>query len=342
MTPNVGTAAHGSYENQPLCPICQETLFGTPLEDVDPDQPIAPAICPECKGSGFVGSSVPCGFCGGSGTLPGNSSTSRTKFLTPDDLPPQEAQFIEEFLPLLKFAPATALDWGTAPADFIGDYHPPREVRPLADAGSYISVNVPKGETTGHIYEVVVERENLTTLPDSIRNLTYLEILTLRDCPLHEIPPPIQFLRQIKRLAVSRSQISVLSDWLATLTELRVLDLSGNSLAEVPDFIGDLINLERLDLSHNKLTALPQCLFRLKLEHLNIRGNKFHDFPYELGLLKSLDTLEVSLPEAPFQWGAPAVLVDYIIRGTLQGKVLKRFQASCRDHLSTWQQKYIS
>src|SRR5665647_343915 len=70
---------------------------------------------------------------------------------------------------------------------------------------------------------------NLTTLPDSIGQLTLLQ-----------------------KLDVSGNQLTTLPDSIGQLTQLRELNVSHNQLTSLPDSIGYLTQLQKLDVDNNQ------------------------------------------------------------------------------------------
>ena len=105
-----------------------------------------------------------------------------------------------------------------------------------------------------------VNRNRLTTLPESIGQLTQLQELHLAYNLLTELPESI-----------------------GQLTQLRHLDLSGNELTTLPESIGQLTQLQELGLSRNQLDSLPESLRKLRsLKRLWLRGNDKLDLPWEV------------------------------------------------------------
>ncbi len=94
--------------------------------------------------------------------------------------------------------------------------------------------------------------QSLTTIPDSIRNLTNLTYLNLYDNKLTSIP-----------------------EWIGNLTNLTTLDLRRNNLKSITGWIGNLTNLEYLHLAYNQLTGtIPSEIGNLTLlTSLHLEGN---------------------------------------------------------------------
>ncbi|HEX8472611.1 MAG TPA: leucine-rich repeat domain-containing protein, partial [Pyrinomonadaceae bacterium] len=102
--------------------------------------------------------------------------------------------------------------------------------------------------------------EKLTELPESICNLTQLQVLDLSGNRLTSLPESIY-----------------------QLTQLQDLVLSGNRLASLPESIGWMTELKRLYLDYNQLIALPESLKNLKsLKRLYLHGNNALHLPAEV------------------------------------------------------------
>lgn len=92
----------------------------------------------------------------------------------------------------------------------------------------------------------------LTALPDQIRELTTLQSLVLESNPITRLP-----------------------DALCELTGLRELSLQDTPITELPVDIGRLTSLRFLSLeSCKQLTRLPESLFALPLETLSLHGTR--------------------------------------------------------------------
>src|SRR5690606_23043948 len=98
---------------------------------------------------------------------------------------------------------------------------------------------------------------HLTRLPDSIGNLSNLNLLSLSENQLTSLPDSMGNLRSLERLAVYDNQLTGLPATFGSLTELRRLNLHENQLTSVFGEIGNLTNLEFLDLHANPDLAGP-------------------------------------------------------------------------------------
>jgi leucine-rich repeat protein SHOC2 len=108
--------------------------------------------------------------------------------------------------------------------------------------------------------------KEITNLPESIGNLTYLTRLNLGFNHLDRVP-----------------------ESLFKLINLIELNLKSNQLNSLPENIGNLDRLIELDLSFNQIASLPASFHRLtKLVELNLAGNPLTD----LSILQNLPKLK--------------------------------------------------
>ena len=108
---------------------------------------------------------------------------------------------------------------------------------------------------SGDIYGRIVEFHynsyeetipNLTSIPESIRNLTGLKSLELYSNPLTTFPESILRIDNLEELILYNNQFTSLSDSIGDLSNLKKLIISNNQLTSLPESIGDLSNLEEL------------------------------------------------------------------------------------------------
>ncbi|MHA2346780.1 MAG: leucine-rich repeat domain-containing protein [Candidatus Hodarchaeales archaeon] len=103
----------------------------------------------------------------------------------------------------------------------------------------------------------------LTSLPESIGQLTQLTSLDLRDNQLSSLPVSIGQLTQLRHLDLRDNQLTSLPVSIGQLTQLRHLDLRDNQLTSLPESIGQLMQLVSLNLRENQLTNLPDSIGQL-------------------------------------------------------------------------------
>lgn len=145
---------------------------------------------------------------------------------------------------------------------------------------------------------------DLTRLPASLGQLTWLRSLDISETQLTKLPDSLSKLTELKELNLAGNQLTTLES-LGQLTSLEALDLGGNELATVPESLGKLSQLRTLYLLCNKLTTLPESLGQLtRLQSLHFDENRLTSLPESLGRLTQLQLLNVthnqltSLPES--------------------------------------------
>ena len=75
-----------------------------------------------------------------------------------------------------------------------------------------------------------MEKNLLTSLPESIGKLKKLQIIELRDNELETLPESIGSLNKLANLFLNNNNLKVLPKSLANLTNLTRLELSGNNI----------------------------------------------------------------------------------------------------------------
>ena len=140
--------------------------------------------------------------------------------------------------------------------------------------------------------ELNLSSNNLTSLPESIGNLTNLKGLDLGWNKLTSLKG-IEKLTNLERLDLGRNELTSLKG-IEKLTNLERLDLGDNELEILPDWIGNLKNLRGLNLSSNNLTSLPESIGNLtNLKGLDLMYNELTDLPESIGNLTKLEGLDL-------------------------------------------------
>jgi hypothetical protein len=118
----------------------------------------------------------------------------------------------------------------------------------------------------------------LTTLPESIGQLTSLMALTIGQNRLTALPESIGNLTSLKHLLAGDNQLTCLPKSMAHLQKMEELTLSRNQLTLLPEFIGQFNQLQSLFVNDNYLTAIPKSIAVLpSLHDLTTQGNKIID-----------------------------------------------------------------
>jgi hypothetical protein len=139
--------------------------------------------------------------------------------------------------------------------------------------------------------ELDLSSNNLTSLPESIGNLTNLKGLDLGWNKLTSLKG-IEKLTNLERLDLGRNGLTSLKG-IEKLTNLERLDLGDNKLTSI-EGIGNLTNLEWLSLPSNNLTSLPESIGNLtNLKGLDLMYNELTDLPESIGNLTKLEGLDL-------------------------------------------------
>ena len=134
----------------------------------------------------------------------------------------------------------------------------------------------------------------LTSLPDSIGQLTKLESLFIINNQLTSVPDSIKLLTSLDALSFGRNHLTSIPDSIGQLTNLKELYLYNNQLTTIPDTIGQLTALKILYLSNNELISLPESIGDLTaLEKLYANNNQFSSIPWTIRKLTALKELNI-------------------------------------------------
>ncbi len=147
--------------------------------------------------------------------------------------------------------------------------------------------------------------------------------LHLSDLALTTLPDSIADLTRLRRLNLANNRLSALPEGIAALTNLESLLLFNNQLRTLPDWIANLTQLQWLDLASNQLAALPEALAGIgSLNQLYLQGNNSLGIPPEILGMSRLDAFFHGKPAA-----APTSILDYYFstRGG-QGRALRELK----------------
>lgn len=157
----------------------------------------------------------------------------------------------------------------------------------------------------GCLMELDLSKQQLSTLPNTIGQLTTLSSLDLHYNRLASFPVSIAQLTRLTKLDLHDNQLRSISESIGQLVSLTSLDLWDNQLASLPVSIGQLTKLASLNLGKNKFASVPESLgLHTRLEWLNLGKNQLTSLPRSIGQLTSLMVLRVeknklaTLPES--------------------------------------------
>jgi Leucine-rich repeat (LRR) protein len=138
-----------------------------------------------------------------------------------------------------------------------------------------------------------IQQTGISTLPDSMVELSGLREWELIDSPLQGLPPWLSALRHLERLAIEFESADMLPS-LIGMDALADLDVRCGALTDWPEDWCRLPALTRLTV-RGHLTALPPAFAQLdSLMHLELNHHPFDTFPAPLLPLKNLQSLRLS------------------------------------------------
>ena len=180
-------------------------------------------------------------------------------------------------------------------------YVPTDEEKKELDACDYLRIN-----------------DKISTIPESIGNLTNLKELTIFDTLIIALPESIGNLTNLQELVISGNSLTSLPESIGNLTNLQELVISGNSLTSLPESIGNLTNLQYLEIRYAPISALPESIGNLiNLQSLRISYTSLTTLPESIGNLTNLQTLVIrvdSLTTLPESIGNLTNLQTLVIR----------------------------
>lgn len=130
--------------------------------------------------------------------------------------------------------------------------------------------------------ELVIEMENITTIPREIK-FFQLKKLTISNDILTYIPKDLCFIKTLEYLDLSLNFIQSIPKKICLLVNLQTLYLSTNLIKKIPDSLYSLSELTDIDLNSNKITHITEKICDMKkLRYLNITNNRIKNMPNKI------------------------------------------------------------
>ncbi|MBE0638431.1 MAG: hypothetical protein IH598_07920 [Bacteroidales bacterium] len=148
-----------------------------------------------------------------------------------------------------------------------------------------------------------LESNNITSIPETIGDLTLLEELWLGWTQIPSVPVAIGNLVNLKQihLGLMELPLGTLPDSFCNLESLEWCALGDAGLNSLPDNSGNLTSLETLFIWGNNLTELPDSFTNLQsLWHLNMDYNQVTHLPVNFGDLDNLESLRMEENQLTF------------------------------------------
>ncbi len=128
---------------------------------------------------------------------------------------------------------------------------------------------------------------------DSLKDMDFLEHLSLRGVKLEVVPEGIRQLRALTYLGLDRLGLTELPDWIGDL-DLEGFSAANNDLPAVPDSLRNLRGLKYLNLARNPLGEIPTWIYDLpSLKNLHMRGCSIFEIPADILRPSNLTYLDV-------------------------------------------------
>lgn len=122
------------------------------------------------------------------------------------------------------------------------------------------------------VYRLDLSKQKLTELPAELEKLTNLNELVLKKNKLIALDESITKLKYLQRLDISKNEFEVFPAQICRLVELRDLIISQNMIVGFPACIGNLRHLEYLDAYSNELSVFPAEMKQMiNLKNMDLR-----------------------------------------------------------------------
>ena len=139
---------------------------------------------------------------------------------------------------------------------------------------------------------LLLDNNQLRSIPDDVRFATHLEALSANDNYLCKVSPRIEELASLKQLSVCTNRLNSLT--IGSMPSLETLAFSGNHFIQVT--IGNLPRLKEFKAASTKISEFPVGLRNsAALETISIRNNSFRVLPGDaLSSWPNLTSLDIA------------------------------------------------
>ncbi|KAL2916627.1 hypothetical protein HK105_203739 [Polyrhizophydium stewartii] len=174
------------------------------------------------------------------------------------------------------------------------------------NGGDLVELNLSRQSLSGFLSTSVsslVSLEKLILSKNSLRGnltgsiglLSRLRVLDISCNEITSLPETLRNLSKLEELIVDHNRLRSLPAGIGNLQALTFLDAGCNELDTLPGSIGQLSFLKTLLLDRNRLIALPRKLScSILLRKLNVADNPIKEIPSTFTMLKRLEYLNVS------------------------------------------------
>ncbi|WP_051786446.1 leucine-rich repeat domain-containing protein [Endozoicomonas numazuensis] len=211
----------------------------------------------------------------------------------------------------------------------------PEEKSSRMDAVERVELCVERGEKT-----LDLKGLNLTSLPNTVGDLTWLNVLSCEENELSELPESISKLTRLRELYCKKNCLKKLPDSVTVpgMKKLEVLQLSDNQLESLPAEIGNLKHLEVLDCFGNRFQTFPREIFECKhLVEVYLGRNSIAEVPSGLSKLRHLRKLTLAYNRLQ---AVPDQLTEIKNKNNLSCQVFLQGNAFVAEDLLEWKKTH--
>lgn len=170
-----------------------------------------------------------------------------------------------------------------------------------AEVSTWTGITVRVIDDIPHVTEIKLFNNGLFgSIPESINLLSKLEVLTLTNAYVTNIPSSIGDITTLKSFTLEgvgfNSPLTKLPATMGNLNNLKLLNISNNSLKTLPSSFSALQNLENLNISFNRFVNFPNVittLINLKTFNCNLNSNMKGVLPDSFKNLVNLSILKM-------------------------------------------------